>query len=115
MSKPRLLQLALAQAAGIVAYVAVVAWIMTNAERLFGQMPGLLPVMAFLLLFVISAASTGLLFAGKAVLLYLEGSKRDAVQLLLYTLGMLVVILLLVFIVVLAMGNAWSSTAGPID
>lgn len=102
MPQSRLFVTALAQASGIVAYVAGVALIMTNAEDLFAYMPGVLPAMAFLLLFVISAASTSLLFAGRSVLLYLEGAKRDAVQLLMTTLGALVIITLLIFITMLA-------------
>jgi len=53
---------------------------------------------AMLLLFVCSAAITGFLVFGKPIMLYLDGKKREAVSLLSYTLGILVLITLIAFI-----------------
>ena len=54
--------------------------------------------MAMLLLFVCSAAITGFLVFGKPVMLYIDGKKKEAIFLLGYTLGILVLITLIFFI-----------------
>ncbi len=45
-----------------------------------------------LLLFVTSAAVTGYLVVGKPALMYLEGKKKEAISVLTYTLGILLLI-----------------------
>lgn len=60
---------------------------------------------AMLLLFVSSAAITGFLVFGKPVMLYLDGKKKEAVALLGYTLGILVLMTLLSFIFLIAYFN----------
>jgi hypothetical protein len=57
----------------------------------------LIPI-AMLMLFVFSAALTGFLVLGRPVMWYLDGKKKEAVSLLLYTIGFLFVITLIVFI-----------------
>jgi len=54
---------------------------------------------AVLMLFVVSATVSGALVFGKPVLLYLDGKKQDAVKLFLTTLGWMVVILILIFVI----------------
>jgi hypothetical protein len=58
-----------------------------------------------LLLFVTSAAITGFLVFGKPVMLYIDGKKREAVSLLGYTIGILFLITLVVFIFLIAYNN----------
>src|SRR3989344_3983444 len=53
---------------------------------------------AMLLLFVCSAAITGFLVFGKPAMLYVDGKKKEAVYLLGYTIGMLVLITIIAFI-----------------
>ena len=57
---------------------------------------------AMLLLFVCSAAITGFLVFGKPVMLYLDGKKKDAIKLLGYTIGILILITILTFILLIA-------------
>lgn len=78
-------------ALGVVAYTALVAWIMQSMGKIEGE-PSLLGPVAFLMLFVLSAAVTGSLVLGRPILLYLNGLKAEAVRLLLYTIGWLGVI-----------------------
>jgi len=52
----------------------------------------LVPII-MLLLFVTSAAITGSLVFGRPILWYLDGKKKEAIQLLVYTLAFLVLIL----------------------
>lgn len=76
-------------ALGTTAYVAGVATIMQNAEKIFGEMDKATGPIAFLMLFVLSAAVTGGLVLGKPVLMYLNNQKSEAVKLFLFTLGWL--------------------------
>ncbi len=97
----KLVQRSLLNALGTIAYVSVVATIMQNGERIFGNINQTLAPIAFLTLFVLSAGVTGGLVLGKPVLMYLDNQKKEAIKLFLYTLGWLaaaVVILLIVSI-----------------
>lgn len=82
-----------AHAAGVFIYVAGVAWLVFNSQRLFGRPASFLVPLFVLLLFVISASVTGLLVLGKPTHLYLSGLKRDAFTLLFVTLGWLILFL----------------------
>lgn len=74
---------------GVLVYIAIVATIMNNSERLFGQMTGYLGPIAFLLLFTLSALVVGALILGKPLILYLDGHKKEAIALLGATAGWL--------------------------
>lgn len=93
--------LSLAQALGVVVYVALVALVMNNAERIFGKMDSILGIVAFLLLFTFSAAVVGTLILGKPLTMFLGGQKKEAVWHLIVTLGWLFLSLITVFIVLL--------------
>jgi hypothetical protein len=99
MEKKEVVKRSLVSAAGVVAYVAIVAWIMNSAERWFGDGPDILGGIAFLLLFVVSAATVGLAIFGQPVMLYLDGQKRDAIKLLTYTLVWLLIAVAAVMII----------------
>lgn len=83
---------------GTLAYVGAVSWFIANGDRIFGKMSGYLAPVAFLLLFVISAAITGILVLGKPAILFYEGNKKEAIRLLLLTLSWLVFYLGIIFI-----------------
>jgi len=90
----------LLHALGVLLYIVLVASIMTNAERIFGKMDkDLLGPIAFLLLFTISATITGLLVLGRPNYLFLNDRKKEAVTFLSATLGWLVAITVVVFII----------------
>lgn len=79
-------------------YIAGIATLMQNGERVFGEMHKTTGPIAFLMLFVVSAGITGGLIVGKPLLLYFDNQKNAAVKMFIYTLGWLalgVVILLL--------------------
>lgn len=65
-----------------VVYVIAVAAFMTHAERWFGQMNSVLSATSFLLLFTLSAFVVGGLLVIKPLLLYIDGAKKEAVQVL---------------------------------
>jgi len=82
----KLIQRSLLNALGTIAYVSVVATIMQNGEKVFESINETIAPIAFLTLFVLSAAVTGGLVLGKPVLMYLDSQKKEAIKLFLYTL-----------------------------
>lgn len=99
MEKKKIVLYGLMHAACAVCYVGLVALTMSRAEGLFGHVPKALGTMAFLLLFVVSAALMGLTIFGRPILWYLGGQKREALSLVYYTLIFLILITALVFFV----------------
>lgn len=81
----------LRNALGTAVYVIIVAIIIINGERIFGTMKNILGPIAFLLLFVVSAAITGFLVLGQPVMMYVENKKREAIMLFIYTVAWLLV------------------------
>lgn len=70
-----------------VAYIVAVAMVMTNAEKIFGQMKGYFAPVVFLSLFTLSALVVSTLILGKPLMLYLDEKKKEAVSLLLATIS----------------------------
>jgi hypothetical protein len=101
MKTPKLLPQGLINALSTFIYTGAVAWLMFNGEQFFGKATSFVMPLALLLLFVVSAAVTGLLMVGKPILLYLDGAKKEAVKLLFYTLSWLALMMIVVFIVIL--------------
>lgn len=87
-------------AAGTALYIALVSTFLFNASAIFGKdrEDTVLAPIAMLLLFVLSASTTGLLVLGRPIFWYLEGKKKESVLLLIATLGVLFLITVLAFI-----------------
>lgn len=83
-------------------YISLVALLLFTVGKYFGDKPdpAIIAPIAFLLLFVISASISGALILGKPVMLYLDGKKKDALQLFSFTLAWLAVFLIVAFIIV---------------
>lgn len=83
-------------------YISLVALLMFTVQKLFGEKPDpvIIAPIAFLLLFVISAAISGALILGKPVMLYLDGKKKEALQLFGFILLWLVLFLVIAFLIV---------------
>ena len=85
-------------AVGVAAYVTLVAWGMTHAERWFGnQNPGLWGPALFLMLFCLSAAIVGSLLFGWPLYLVLSGKKAEALWQAALSIAWLFVITVLAF------------------
>lgn len=97
----KLIQRSFLNALGTGVYVAVIVTAMLKGEKMFGQINSMFAPIIFLLLFVTSAAITGGLVLGKPVLMYLDGAKREAVRLFLYTIGWLALGIIILLIVAL--------------
>ncbi|MCF7917884.1 hypothetical protein K9L27_02685 [Candidatus Gracilibacteria bacterium] len=94
------LKYAFLHALGTALYVGGVVTLLSFGEHLFGKEEPkmvLIPI-GMLLLFVCSAAITGILVFGRPVMWYLDGKKKEAIKLLMGTLGILLCITILVFV-----------------
>lgn len=78
---------------------------MQNADKLFGQVSGIIGVMAALMLLVLSVAVMGILIFGRPIMLYMDNKKKEAVSLLLYIISWLLLLVILVFGIIFA----WNS------
>ncbi len=103
MNRKPIITYAFLHAVATVVYVALVALIITNSNTLFGKTPSILTAMAFLLVFVVSAAITGSLVLGRPALWYFNGNKNEAIKLALYTIAFICLTTLIV-LAVLALG-----------
>lgn len=86
-----ILKYAVLNALGTLLYIALVASFLSHTAQIFGNSPEhivLIPI-AMLLLFVCSASITAGLVLGRPVLWYLDGKKKEAVQLFIVTVGCL--------------------------
>lgn len=84
-----------------VAYIVLIVSLIFTVGSFFPEPKDMIIVpMAMLLLFVCSAAITSFLIFGKPVMLYIDGQKKEAVSLLGYTLGMMVLITIVLFIAI---------------
>ena len=86
----------------VVVYVSIVAWVMQHAPQWFRPGKTILTPIAFLMLFVFSAAVVSALVLGRPVLLYAEGQKKEALKFFGFTLLWLFVITIVVFLVLAA-------------
>ena len=82
----------------VLAYVSIIAFVMSHANKWFPHDNGWTPI-AVLMLFVTSAAITGTLVLGRPVMMYYEGAKKAALEFLGYTIGWLAVLTIIVFVV----------------
>lgn len=105
MEKAKLFYFSIISSFATFIYVVLVAWIMTNGDKIFGQANTLLGPVAFLLLFVVSATIVGLLVLGKPITLYLEGFKKEAVRLLVYTVICLIIITALALLAMMVVNS----------
>ena len=99
MKNSKLILYSLLSSLGLILYVTLVACFMTNANKIFGSVPEVSGVAAFLLLFVFSALITGLLVLGGPVYLYLEGDKKSAFKMLGFNALWIIIIIILLLVI----------------
>jgi len=88
------------QAVGVVVYCAVIATIMSNGNKIFGNIDNsYFGPLTFLTMFATSALICGLLVFYKPYLLFFEGKKKEAVETVLSTAASLFGFLILFFII----------------
>ncbi len=98
----KIIQQAFLFALGEVVYISLVALLLFIVGKLFGDKPdpAIIAPIAFLLLLVISASISGALILGKPLMLYLDGKKKDALQLFSFILAWLAVFLIAAFSII---------------
>jgi hypothetical protein len=101
----KLIQRSFLNVLGVVAYVTVVALVMSNGNKIFGVKDTAVTPVAALMLFVLSAAVTGSLVVGKPLLMYLNNQKNEAVKLFIYTLCWLALATIILFVVMASMNR----------
>lgn len=79
----------------VVAVVTLIDYLQRFADR---PDPKFIAPLAMLMLFVLSAAVMALLVFGKPAMLYVDGKKKEAVQMVCWTVGTLAVATLAVFL-----------------
>jgi hypothetical protein len=85
--------------------VAVSLFMYWGGSNKIGQRATVFIPIAFLMLFVFSAAFTGFFVFGKPTLMYLDGKKKEAVTLIGYTLTILFGYTILALVILLASSN----------
>lgn len=103
MKNKSLIKIAFLNSVSILIYTLIVALIIQNGQNLFGNMNNTVSIIAFLMLFVLSAVVVGSLIIAKPIMLYLDGAKKEALNLLILIIAILLIITLFSFIVLLAL------------
>lgn len=88
--------------AGTAAWISIVAAFMQNANDWFGTQDSIISISALLILFATSALVVGGLLVGKPIFLYIDGKKKEAVQMLLCNGGWLVLFFVVALIIMVA-------------
>ncbi len=99
MKNQKILLWSMIDAVGVFAYVMLVVWVITNGDKIFGQMQNFWGPVSFLLLFIFSALVCGILVFGRPIYLWFDNAKKEAIKMLLFTVGNLFVIFLLALLV----------------
>ena len=79
-------------------YTSFVVWILFNGQKIFGPTESFWGPVLVLLLFVLSATIVGGLVLGRPLLLYLDGHKKEGLVFFGYTVGWIVLIIIIVFL-----------------
>ena len=98
----KIIKRAFIDSVGTTAYIILIVSFVFSLQVLAPEKDTIIIPIAMLLLFVTSAAITGFLVFGKPVMLYIDGEKRGAVLLLDYTIGIMSLITLIIFILLIA-------------
>ncbi|OGI63363.1 hypothetical protein A2818_01485 [Candidatus Nomurabacteria bacterium RIFCSPHIGHO2_01_FULL_40_12] len=102
MNKNEILKRAFLDAFGVAVYVIGFVYFGNNLEEWFDAVQKNWLAPAFMIiLFIISACVTASLVLLKPILLFIEGARKEAVHLFVYTLGFLIILaLVLVFLII---------------
>jgi len=102
MKTSKIILYALMHSLGVVAYAALVVFLVNNAQKFFGPATGFFGGLALLMLFVLSATVVGLLVLGRPVIWYCNGYKKEGLILIFSTLVWLLIFTTITFIILMA-------------
>jgi hypothetical protein len=113
MTKNDITKRAFLDAVGVVVYVALFALLVNYFHQIFGSQPdGMLGMILFIVLFIISACVTGSLVLLKPAMLYHDGMKKEAMHLFAYTVGFLAILAVLLSF---AKGSSYSGQMNQVN
>jgi len=101
MNQTKFLRYSFIHALGVLIYVSLVALLMNYGNDIFGKINNVWGPIAFLLLFVLSALIVGMLVLVKPIILYLDGKKKEAIKLLIYTAAWLLIFTLIALLILI--------------
>ncbi|MFH1790235.1 MAG: hypothetical protein ABH832_04190 [bacterium] len=99
MPKNKIFALSFISSMATLLYIAGVGCIIINGDKMFGNMPHILGIMGFLLLFVLSALIVGILLLGGPIYLYLNNEKKNSIKWLAHNVGLMMAITLIVLLI----------------
>jgi hypothetical protein len=104
--KGEIIKHALVNSLGTAVYIIVIAsFLYLGGQGVFGQNASVFIPIAMLMVFVFSAAFTGFLMFGRPIMWYLDGKKKEALSLLVYTLGFFLFITLIALLLLMRFSN----------
>ncbi len=83
-------------AVGVVAYISLVAFLLSSGEKVFQNAPNFIAPLFMLILFVVSATITGFFVLWRPIQLFNDGMKKEAFSALFFTLAWLVIALAII-------------------
>lgn len=99
----KIISRAIINAFATLAYIILVVSLIFSMQN-FQQLKDIIFIpVAMLMLFVCSAAITGFLVFGKPAMLYIDGKKKEAISMLGYTIGILVLLTITTFIILITL------------
>lgn len=99
----KLFKIAAINALGVLTYILLVAGTIFSFDKwMEDSTPEFLQPVVMLMLLVLSVAVVGTLIFARPVMFFLEGSKKEALKLLGYTLGCMAALLILVIALMIA-------------
>lgn len=99
MDKREILKYATINSLGTALYIVIIALFLNVGGQVFPKEDTALTPVVMLMLFVFSAAITGSLVFGRPILWYLDNKKKQAIFLLIYTLGIFLLITIIVLFI----------------
>lgn len=86
---------------GVVAYITLIAFILNNGSRLFGQLNGWTGPIAMLLMIVVSAAIVGTILFARPFMMFFNNQKRESVWMVMGSISCLILETVIFFFVLL--------------
>lgn len=101
MTKSKIVLYSLGHAAAVLGYIILVVFLITNLEKYFADTPDtFMAPISMLLLLVLSVSVMAVLIFGRPAYLFLNNAKKEAYYFLGYTMGWLLLFVIIAFIVV---------------
>ena len=101
MNKSKMLLRSFGHALAVLGYISLIVTLITNLERYFANTPDtFMAPIAMLLLLVLSVAVMAVLVFGRPVYLFLNNAKQEAFLFFGYTLGWILIFVIIAFIII---------------